>query len=111
MEKKVVEEYLNSWFSNRQTRYQYKSHLKLYFEFLGADPFHYFDKDENENYLRDHKKDVLTYWQHMNGTYSPKSIPPHKSTIKGFLEENDIDLPNKFWKNHLGFVRWVSTVF
>lgn len=99
MEENTVEEYLNSWFSNRQTRYQYKSHLKLYFEFLGTNPFHYFDKNEKENYFRDYKKDVLKYWQHMNEKYSPKSIPPHKSTIKGFLEENDIDLPNKFWKN------------
>lgn len=86
----VVEDFLLN-FPRKSTKYQYKSHLKLYFEFLDVDPDTYFDSD------RDYKQDVTKYWQHLQKKYSPKSIKSNLVCIKKFLEAHEIDFKKRIW--------------
>ncbi|PVX25286.1 MAG: hypothetical protein CW716_08305 [Candidatus Bathyarchaeum sp.] len=46
---------------------------------------------------RDHEKDILTFVKSLNGL-APLTIKLKLSNIKMFLQENDVELPEKFWK-------------
>jgi len=86
-----VEQYLKENFK-ADTAGQYRSHLRLYFQFLEADPETYFDAN------RSYERDVKRYWQYLMTKYAPKSIPVKLSIVRNFLETYEVEFKSKFWK-------------
>lgn len=92
-EEDLVEKYLDKNFRNLSTtKYNYRVHIKQYFQFLDIGPNTYF------NGTRNYQDDVANYWQYLMKIYAPKSIPPKLSAIKYFLEANDVEFKARFWK-------------
>lgn len=88
-----IDEYVDLYFGNPITKKQYKSYLKLYYEFLGMKPKDYWKQK------REHNKDILKYWQKCLKTDSPNTIPQRMSVIRGYYEENGIIFTPRFWRN------------
>ena len=78
-------------FPKAKTQTTYRCHLNKYFETIKVDPEKYFDSK------RDYEQDVKTYWMTLT-EYTPTTRNMKLSTIKQFLEVNDIDLSTQFWK-------------
>lgn len=85
-----VEKFLNTY-SSRKTKEVYNSHLKVYFDFLETKPETYFT--EKRNYIQD-----LTKWLDYNQNKAPLTRASRMTCVKLFLEDNDIEIPKKTWK-------------
>ena len=78
-------------YNAKTTKWTYKSYLKTFFEFLDLEPDKYFENG------RDYKTDVLKF-NNKNKNESPHYQSGAMSCLRIFFEENDVELPNKFWK-------------
>jgi len=87
---KNINEFLEL-FPNKETKRQYRCHLNTYFKTIQTQPENYFQKD------RDYEQDVTQYWQTIQ-KYAPLTRTAKISAIRGFLEENNIELSSRFWK-------------
>jgi len=88
-----IDEFLSEY-PSKKTSHSYRSYLNHFFRIINADPNTYFDEK------RDYKQDVTVFWQHlMSDNRPPLSIKQKLMVIKLFLEENDIVIPKKTWKN------------
>jgi len=99
-----IEEYVKLNYPNKkQTRYNIKSQLVEFFDFIQIKSEEYVKQD------REFKKDVQLYFGHLINTprsrtkkpYAPKTIIVHMSTVRGYLEEHDIIFSPRFWKKIL----------
>ena len=88
-----IEAYVDLYFGNPTTKKQYYSYLKLFYEFLGMTSKEYWKQE------RDHKSDVLKYWQECLQKDSPNTIPQRMSVIRGYFEENNVIFIPRFWRN------------
>ncbi len=84
-----IDEFVMS-FPKTKTQTTYRCHLNKYFETIKANPEKYFDGK------RDYEQDVKTHWMALI-EYAPTTRNMKISTIKQFLEDNDIELSAKFW--------------
>lgn len=97
-----IKEYVELNYPNKkQTHYNIKSQLNEYFNFIKVKPEKYVNMD------RDFKKDIQLYNSHLLNTprprtgkpYAPITVNIHISAIRGYLEEHDILLSPRFYKN------------
>jgi len=85
-----IEKFLNTYSSNK-TKSNYKSNLNVYFDLLKTRPETYFTK--KRNYIED-----MTKWLDYNQNKAPMTRSNRMTTIRLFLEDNDIEIPKKTWK-------------
>lgn len=85
-----VERFLNTYKSEK-TKQNYGSHLKVYFEFLQTKPETYFT--EKRDYAND-----LERWVTFNENKAPLTIAGRINCVRLLMEDNDITIPNKIWK-------------
>ena len=79
-----------SLYNSESTVNAYQSILKRYFNFIGVDCDEYFDQD------RDYEQDVRSFYSAIKNR-PPKTTRMYLSVIKTFYEDNDLELPSKFW--------------
>jgi len=87
----VISSFLTMGNFRQKTCWTYKSHLKKYFEYLKINPDQYFISE------RDYGKDVVLYLVKIKDK-SPNYRRGVMQVIRLLLEENDVELPNKFWR-------------
>jgi len=87
---KIKEFVLN--FSSPSTRSVYRNHIQQFLKFLGEDENTYFSSGRN------YEDDIKRYWQYIQHR-PPKSIKSILSCIKMFLEEFDVVIRPKVWRN------------
>jgi integrase len=88
-------------FSSEATKQCYKSALKKYFKTIERDPDAYFTKGKGQYTAADldeYEKDVKKFWQSIMNA-PPNTIKGGIASVKVFLSENYVDLPNKVWKD------------
>lgn len=90
MKSDPVEEFLEG-FDKASTKRIYGTHLKCFFDFVDIKPTKYFNNG------RDYDDDLIKFWRSM-----PKIAPCTRAcritTVKNFMEENDIIIKRKTWK-------------
>jgi len=91
-------------YENKGTRKNLRNAITKYFESIygaGFEPTSLDDLNETaEKYFsekRDYEKDVQTFLKSLNGS-APLTVKLKISNIKTFLIENNVELPEKFWK-------------
>jgi len=94
MKNDVIEEFLSNYSSER-TRHSYKFRLKEYFDYIKENPNTYIRKGRN------YEKDIEKFWK-VHSLRPPKTRNQTLSAVRMFLEENDIEIKNKFWKKLRG---------
>jgi len=87
-----IEKFLDTYRSKR-TKQTYSSHLNVYFQFLKVKPETYFTKK------RDYIEDV-TKWLEYNQKCAPLTRASRMNCIRSFLEDNDVIIPKKKWKQY-----------
>ena len=88
-----IEEFLDGY-KNKNTIYGHKVHLNKFFKIIRQNPDTYFKKD------RDYKQDVIKFWKVlMKRDTPPLSIKNAMSSVRVFLEENEVTIPKRTWKN------------
>ena len=88
-----IEDFINTY-EEKSTKKNYRSHLKLYYEYLKTDPETYFDTQ------RDYEDDVRRYHKHLKEKkYAKRTRNTHIMLIRGYLVYYDVELPQKFWKS------------
>ena len=85
-----VEKFLNTY-SSPKTKSIYGSHLNVYFDFLKANRDTYFT--DKRDYMDD-----LNKWLDYNQSKAPMTRSSRMTCIKLFLEDNDIEVSKKLWK-------------
>jgi len=100
-----VQEFLDN-FVNKGTRNVYQSSLIHFFDFLKQKPdewikeIRFLDTKDRILALDSYKKEVTKYWKHlMEQKTPPQTCNNNIKVVRVFLTENNIDLPNKLWKN------------
>ena len=85
--------------SSKATAYTYKSALKKFFQSV----YHEEDVDVEEycdKYFetkRDYEEDIKRFFVSIKAE-PPKSVQTWLAAVKSFLMENDVELPQRFWK-------------
>ncbi len=87
----IIKAYLTSGFLKKQSQHPYKSNITEYFKVIKENPNTYFKEEQ------DYKQDIMKYFRYLTQKDS-HSIKHKLYSIKGLLEYNEIDLPNKLWK-------------
>lgn len=87
-----------NYYQSKQTKIAYKWAIKNFFNTVYEEDIPLEEKVE-KYFLekRDHKEDLNNFLTKINGK-PPKSVRLMLSTIKTFLIENDVELPEKFWR-------------
>ncbi len=94
-----VKNFLSNY-ENEGTRKNLRAAIKLYFQSIYEEASldnldeiaeKYFNKE------RDYEKDVQNFVKSLNGM-APLTVKHKVSSIKTFLLENDVEIPQKFWK-------------
>jgi len=88
---KIIDEFLNQY-SSKNTKKVYRNALNKYFKILNTADQGYFTKN------RDYEKDIKTFFKAIS-QHPPKTVRTYLGAAKMFLSENDIDFPEKFWRN------------
>jgi len=86
----IIENFLAS-FEKKNTIKNYRSHLNIYFEFIGSKPDDYFNSG------REYEQDFIDFAHNIRDK-SPCTRAARLNAIKQFLEENDILLSRKTLK-------------
>ena len=94
---KKIEKFLETY-TSESTIKTYKYILNNYFECQDVSEDQYF------NVKRDYEEDIRKFFIKISDR-PPKSVRTVLSTVKTFLSENDIDLPDKFWRGITGRLR------
>jgi len=89
----VINDFLAMGNFKEKTKWTYKSYLKKYFEYLKVNPDEYF----KNGYDLIYQKDIVLCLGEINDK-SPSYRRGMIVVIQLILEENDIELPNKFWR-------------
>ena len=87
---KNVESFLEQY-KNSSTISCYKAALNKFFEAIGKKDGDYFTKKQ------DYEQDVKTFFNHMADS-PPKTTRVYLAAVKMFLSDNEVDLPDKFWR-------------
>lgn len=85
-----IEKFLDTY-SGKRTKDTYRSHLNVYFKFLKTNPEKYFIT--KRNYIED-----ITKWLDYNQKVAPLTRASRMNCLRLFLEDNDIEIPKKKWK-------------
>lgn len=86
-----IDEFLLNYTSKSTIR-TYRFYINDYFRRIKADPKTYFIIE------RDYENDIREYWRGISNQ-APKSIFTGLTAVRVFLSENNIELPNKLWRN------------
>ena len=87
----VIDDYLKNFPSSKRTRYNYGSFLRQYFKQLKIEPDNYFTSNRN------YEQDMKSFWESIQHQ-APKTIKSKVACIRGFLEDNDVELKPRVWK-------------
>lgn len=87
----VINNFLAMGNFKEKTKWTYKSYLKKYFEYIKVNPDEYFKNGH------DYQKDIIFCIGKINDK-SPSYRRGMVVVVQLILEENDIELPNKFWR-------------
>lgn len=94
-----VEQFLDRISDKKNTKNNYRTSLKDYFECLKVEPEHYFIPD------RDYENDIWNFIKCLRKKCGRSGNPLTHATIgsklgavRSFLVENEIELPKRFWK-------------
>lgn len=79
-------------YSSKNSRTAYIFALKNFFKILNIDPEEYFKQK------RDYEEDIRKFFAEIKNR-PPKTIRLMLSAVRTFLSENDIELPEKFWRS------------
>ena len=91
----IIEDYIKRY-PSKKTQSTYKTALRNFLESLfGTRDFSAAEDYFNPN--RDYEADLETYFQHISGK-PPLTIRTFLAAVKGFLEHNDVELKQKYWK-------------
>ena len=93
--KKVLDNY-----DNKQTRRNFEVSVTRFFESIyGEGSFANLDETAEKYFSedREHREDVQKFLRFLNGL-APLTVKLKISNVKTFLLENDVELPQKFWK-------------
>ena len=83
------------------TQQSYTSALKKYFEIIKKDPEKYFKNGKrkySDKELEKYENNVTLFWQKIKNM-PPLTVRQYIGVIRVFLQDNYVDLPNKFWKS------------
>jgi len=89
----IIEEFL-SGLEKSQTKRIYKQHINAFFSFIKDE--HDLEPDEYMKNTENVDLDVLKFWATLR-KYAPMTRASRISTVKIFLEENEIKLKRKTW--------------
>lgn len=95
----VINEFLKDF--SHATQKSYKSALKKYFETIQKNPDNYFKNGQrkySEKELLVYEQDVKLFWQRIKDN-PPHTVKQYLGVVRVFLQDNYIDIPNKFWKD------------
>lgn len=105
--KKVIEEFLNKKFSNKNTMKQYRSTMKNYFLRINKNPDEYIPEDVRLLEPKDRValedsivNDIYTYGDSLLAVNAkPKTVLTYiEGTVRSFLKFYDINLPSSKWE-------------
>lgn len=97
--KKTVEEFLEA-IPSEGTRRTYRCALKFYFNHLETEPDKYFDT------ARNYADDVESFFVKLSeNSRPPLTVRTYLAAVKAYLLENDIELPQRFWKKISGRIK------
>lgn len=86
-------------FQSKSTIYTYKAAIKRFFKHIYKEDFRSVEEN-TERYFqgqRDHEEDVRSFFISIKGS-PPKTVQTWLAAVKIFLIDNDVELPQKFWR-------------